>query len=60
MVGTTAGGTISPMRTKKLTTGVSRDGRRCSTKPTIAPNTTSSTTLPTVRMIELMKAVTSM
>ena len=36
----------------------SATGRRCSTKPTMAPKTTSSVTLATVRMIELMKAVT--
>ena len=37
MVGTTAGGMISPASTKKLTMLVQRDGRRCSTKPTMAP-----------------------
>ncbi len=60
IVGTTAGGMISPASTRKLTIAVQRDGRRCSTKPTMAPSTTSNVTLATVRMIELMNAVTSM
>ena len=34
--------------------------RRCSTQATIAASTTMMATLATVRMVELMKAVTSM
>jgi hypothetical protein len=51
---------IRPANTKKSTMGVQADGLRCSTKPTMAPKITSRVTAATVRMIELMKAVTSM
>jgi len=46
--------------TRKLTIGVHRDGRRCTTNPTIAPNVTSRLTLATVRIVEFIKAVRSM
>jgi hypothetical protein len=59
MVGTTAGGIISPARIRKLISPFQRVFRRCSTKPTMAEKITSSVTLATVRMVELTKAVTS-
>jgi len=50
---------ISPHRTRKLTNGVHRLGRRCSTKATIPESTTMIVTLETVRMTLLMNAMTS-
>src|SRR5690349_10165916 len=58
IVGTTASGTISPARTKKLTRPVSREARRCNTQPTIAARTTQTVTDTTVTMVLLMNAVT--
>ena len=60
MVGTTAGGMISPARTRKLITPVQNDGRRCSTNPTMAARITSSVTLTTVSTVLLKNAVSSM
>ncbi len=59
IVGTTAGGIISPARIRKLITPFQRVLRRWRTKPTMAEKMTRSVTLATVRMVELTKAVTS-
>ncbi len=48
MVGTTAGGMISPDSTKKPATLDTRPGRRCSTNAAIEAKTTSSATEATV------------
>jgi len=56
IVGTIAGGTMSPARTKKLITPFHRLGRRCRTYPTIAENTTITMTLPTVSTALLRNA----
>ena len=49
---------ISPASISALTTEPMRSRRRCSTKPTIAANTTISVTEPTVRMRLFRIAVT--
>ena len=59
MVGTMAGGIINPARIKNSIMPFQRVLRRCSTKPTMAAKITSRVTLDTVRMVELMKAVSS-
>ncbi|MNT64714.1 hypothetical protein D3C72_2026350 [compost metagenome] len=59
MVGTTAGGIISPARMRNSISPLKRVLRRCRTKPTMAAKMTSRVTLATVRMVELMKAVSS-
>ena len=60
MVGTTAGGMISPASTSRLTRLASGPGRRCSTNPTIAQSTTRIATDTTVRMRLFLNAVSSM
>ena len=60
MVGTTAGGMIRPASTKRLISGFSRLLRRSSTNAIIDPRMTSNATDATVRMMELMNAITSM
>ncbi|MFC6605644.1 hypothetical protein ACFQFC_01120 [Amorphoplanes digitatis] len=54
MVGTTAGGMISPDSTRKLTRPFHRPRRRCSTYATMAEVTAMMVTLATVRMVLLM------
>ena len=54
IVGTTAGGMISPDSTRKLTRPFHRPRRRCSTYATMAEVTAMIVTLATVRMVLLM------
>jgi hypothetical protein len=60
MVGTIAGGMISPDSTSRLATLAAGPGRRWMTKPTMAHRTTRTATEATVRMMLFRNAVTSM
>ncbi len=60
MVGTTAGGMIRPASISMLMTPFHRLFLRCRTKATIAPRTTMTATLTTVRIVLLMSATTMM
>src|SRR6188768_2785881 len=59
MVGTMAGGMMSPASMRAVTTDATRSRRRCRTKATIAARTTRTATEPTVRMRLLRMAVTT-
>ncbi len=60
IVGTIAGGMMSPDRTSRLATLATRPGRRWMTNPTIEQSTMRIATETTVRMMLFLKAVTSM